>query len=116
MLRRVFILTVFLSNYLFSSAQILGGGTLFSNAVVFDQSWLTSCPASGTTLSNQSGFEPTTAMDPCGAPAPSCASGTLGSDVWFKFYAQLTTAKIVVNPSASFNCAIQVFSGSACPA
>ena len=38
MLRRVFILTVFLSNYLFSSAQILGGGTLFSNAVVFDQS------------------------------------------------------------------------------
>jgi hypothetical protein len=115
MLRRIVVLTVFLGNYLFTSGQILGGGTLFSNAVVFDQSWLTNCPSAGTSLSNQVAFEPTTAMDPCGAPAPACASGTTGSDIWFKFYAQLTTATIVVNPSASFNCAIQAFSGSACP-
>ena len=33
MLRRIVVLTVFLGNYLFTSGQILGGGTLFSNAV-----------------------------------------------------------------------------------
>jgi hypothetical protein len=97
-----------------SQAQILGGGTLFSNAVTFDQSWLSTCPGGGTNLSNQAAFEPTTAMDGC-APAPSCATGTTGSDVWFRFFAESTTAIIVVNPSASFDIAIQAFSGTACP-
>jgi Secretion system C-terminal sorting domain len=97
-----------------SQAQILGGGALFSNAVTFNQSWILSCPASGTTLSNQPAFEPTTAMDPC-APAPGCATGTTGSDVWFSFFARSTTASIVVNPSASFDIAIQAFSGTSCP-
>jgi hypothetical protein len=53
-------------------------------------------------------------MDAC-APVPACATGTTGSDIWFSFFAQATTAKIVINPSASFNVAIQAFSGSACP-
>ena len=97
-----------------SQAQILGGGTLFSNAVTFNQSWISGCPGSGTNFSNQAAFEPTTAMDPC-APAPACATGTTGSDIWFRFFAQSTTATIVVNPSASFNIAIQAFSGTACP-
>ncbi len=97
-----------------SQAQILGGGTLFSNAVAFNQSWISTCPGGGTTLSNQAAFEPTTAMDPC-APAPACATGTTGSDVWFSFFPQSTTATIIVNPSASFDIAIQAFSGTACP-
>jgi hypothetical protein len=93
-------------------AQILGGGTTFSNAVVVSQAYISSC----TGLSNQVAFEPTVAMDPC-APAPSalCATGTTGSDVWFSFYAQSTTATIVAAPSSSLNVAIQAFSGSACP-
>jgi len=98
-----------------SQAQILGGGTLFSNAVTFNQSWLSGCPAAGTTLSNESTYEPTTTMDPCGAPAPACATGTTGSDVWFSFFANSTTATIVVNPTSAFDVAIQAFSGSACP-
>lgn len=93
-----------------SYGQILGGGTLFSNAVTVDQSWISTC----TSFSNQVGFEPTTAMDAC-APAPACATGTTGSDVWFAFIAHATTATIVVAPSASFDCAIQAFSGTACP-
>lgn len=115
MLRKtVTLLNVLLSITLLSSAQILGGGTQFSNAVIFNQSWLTGCPAAGTSLSNQVGFEPTTTMDAC-APVPACPTGTTGSDIWFSFFAQSTTAKIVINPSASFNVAIQAFSGSACP-
>jgi hypothetical protein len=99
-----------------SHAQtILGGGTLFSNAVTFNQSWLSGCPTPGITLSNQAAYEPTTAMDPCGAPAPACVTVTAGSDVWFSFFAHSTTATIVVNPSAGLNVAIQAFSGSACP-
>ena len=93
-------------------AQILGGGTNFSNAVVVSQAFISSC----TSLSNQVTYEPTVAMDPC-APAPSalCATGTTGSDVWFKFYAQSATATIVAAPSSSLNIAIQAFSGIACP-
>ncbi len=87
---------------------------MFSNAVTFNQSWISGCPAGGTQFSNQVAFEPTTTIDPC-APAPACAGGTTGSDVWFSFFAQSTTATIVVDPSASFNVAIQAFSGSACP-
>jgi hypothetical protein len=98
-----------------SHTQILGGGTLFSNAVTFNQSWISGCPGGGTSLSNQVAFEPTTAMDPCGAPAPACATGTTGSDVWFSFFALSTTATIVVAPSSSFDVAIQAFSGTACP-
>jgi len=100
-----------------SQAQILGGGTMFSNAVTFDQSWISGCPGSGTQLSNEAAFEPTTEMDPCApAPANSCVPpNKAASDVWFSFIAQSTTASIVVNPSASFNIAIQAFSGTACP-
>lgn len=105
-----FLLSISISSY----AQILGGGTLFSNAVTFNQSWISGCPGGGTQLSNQAAFEPTTTMDPC-APTPACATGTTGSDVWFSFYAQSTSATIVVAPSASFDVAIQAFSGTACP-
>ncbi|WP_462255287.1 T9SS type A sorting domain-containing protein [Ferruginibacter sp.] len=118
MLRKIFALLVLLNTFLFAPAQILGGGTLFSNAVVFNPSWISGCPAGGTSFSNQAVFEPTTAIDPC-APAPTCVipggSNASGSDVWFSFFAQSATATIAVNPSASFNAAIQAFSGSACP-
>jgi hypothetical protein len=115
MLRKTSILIiVFISSSLLGFSQILGGGTQFSNAVIFNQSWLTGCPAAGTSLSNQVAFEPTTALDAC-APAPVCNTGTTGSDIWFSFFAQTSTASIVINPSASFNVAIQAFSGSACP-
>jgi Secretion system C-terminal sorting domain len=99
-----------------SHSQILGGGTNFSNAVTFDQAWLTSCPSGAQTLSNVVGFEPTVALDAC-APTPSaaCVTGTTGSDVWYKFYAQGTTATIVVAPTSAFNIVLQAFSGSACP-
>ena len=93
-------------------AQILGGGTNFSNAVVVSQALITNCTA----LSNQSTYEPTTAMDNC-APAPlaACATGITGSDVWFSFFAQTATATIVAAPSSSLNVAIQAFSGTTCP-
>jgi hypothetical protein len=97
-----------------SHAQILGGGTSFSNAVLFNQSWLSGCPGGGTTFSNQAAFEPATAMDAC-APAPACATGTTGSDIWFSFFAQSTTATLVVTPGSSFDVAIQAFSGTTCP-
>ena len=108
------ILGFFLIVSLSAQAQILGGGTSFSNATTFDQAWISGCPGGGTQFSNQNPPEPTTAIDPC-APAPACATETTGSDVWFSFFAQSTTATIAVNPSSSFNVAIQAFSGTACP-
>ena len=108
------IFSFFLFVSISSQAQILGGGTSFSNAATFDQAWISGCPGGGTQFSNQAAFEPTTAMDPC-APAPACATGTTGSDVWFSFFARSTTATIVVNPSASFDASIQAFSGTTCP-
>ncbi|MEY3452248.1 MAG: hypothetical protein RL711_2076 [Bacteroidota bacterium] len=99
----------------YSQAQVLGGGTLFSNAVAFDQAWLGGCPSGGFTLSNQVAYEPTAALDPCGAPAPTASvTGTAESDVWFYFYASATTASIVVNPRSAFDVAIQAFSGTTC--
>lgn len=97
-----------------ASSQILGGGTTFSNAVIFNTAWITGCPGSASSLSNQAVYEPTLIIDPC-APAPACATGTTASDVWFSFYPTTTTATIVVAPSSSFDVAIQAFSGTACP-
>jgi hypothetical protein len=98
-----------------SSAQILGGGTSFATAGTFSESWLVSCPSGGTIFCNTNavGCETITTMDACGI-APACATGTTGSDVWFKFYAQTITASIVVNPTSSFDIAIQAFSGTTC--
>jgi len=114
MLHKTLAVVLISCTYNFATAQILGGGTDFSNAQLFNQFWVTGCPAGGTTLSNQAAFEPNTIIDPC-APAPACVKGTAFSDVWFSFFAQSTTAKIVVNPSASFDIALQAFSGSSCP-
>lgn len=98
-----------------SSAQILGGGSTFATAGTFSESWLVSCPSGGTIFcnTNAAGCETITTMDACGI-APACATGTTGSDVWFKFYAQTTSASIVVNPTSSFDVAIQAFSGTTC--
>ncbi len=99
-------------------AQILGGGTNFSNAVVFNNAWLTSCPSGAQTLSNVAALEPTIPIDAC-APVPSvacvAAGSTMASDVWFRFYAINSTATIVVAPTSAFNIVLQAFSGSACP-
>jgi hypothetical protein len=113
-MKKLFYICALLILSIHSHAQILGGGTLFSHAITFNPTWITACPGGGATLSNQSSFEPATAMDPC-APAPACATGTTGSDVWFSFFAQATTATIVAEPSASFDIGIQAFSGSTCP-
>ena len=113
-MRRKIILSLLLIASINSHSQVLGGGTLFSNAVLFDQSWITGCPGAATALSNQVAYEPDINMDAC-APAPACATGTTGSDVWYKFYAQASTVTIIVAPSSSFDVAIQAFSGSACP-
>jgi hypothetical protein len=100
------------------NAQVLGGGTNFSNAVIFNNGWLTNCPTGAQTLSNTSTYEPTIALDAC-APIPSTAcvptGSTMASDVWFSFYATKSTAKIVVAPTSAFNIVIQAFSGSTCP-
>ena len=114
MLHKTLAVVLISCTYNFATAQILGGGTDFSNAQIFNQSWVTGCPGGGVTLSNQAAFEPNIVIDPC-APAPACVTGTAFSDVWFSFFAQSTTAKIVVNPSASFDIALQAFSGTACP-
>jgi hypothetical protein len=99
---------------LFSNAQVLGGGTQFSNAALFNTGWTGGCPSGATTFSNELAYESTTTLDPC-APAPTCATGNTGSDVWFSFFAEDVTATIVVNPSAAFNVGIQAFSGTSCP-
>jgi len=106
--------TLLLSITSFANAQILGGGTDFSNATLFNQSWLNACPSGATEFSNEAAFEPSVNIDPC-APAPACVNGTPIADVWFYFFAESTTAKIVVNPGASFNIGLQAFSGNTCP-
>lgn len=97
-----------------SKAQILGGGTSFSNSVLFNPAWLTGCPSAGTVFSNQKTFEPTDAIDPC-APAPTCATGGTQADVWYHFIAQGPNATIVVKPTGGFDVAIQAFEGDNCP-
>ena len=114
MLRKTLAVALLLCTFKFSPAQILGGGPDFSTAVLFNQAWTNGCPDAGTVLSNQAPFEPATAIDPC-APAPACVTGIAMSDVWYCFFPQSSTAKIVINPSASFDVAIQIFSGNTCP-
>jgi hypothetical protein len=103
---------------LHANAQILGGGSNFADAKIFQNTWLTNCPSSAQTLSNVVTYEPIIPLDPC-APAASIAcvpaGSTSASDVWFAFYATKSTAKIVVAPTAAFNIVVQAFSGSACP-
>ncbi|HEX7903309.1 MAG TPA: T9SS type A sorting domain-containing protein [Chitinophagaceae bacterium] len=109
------IVTVFfLSSFNLYAQLCPGGGLTFATAVGFNQGWLNNCPSSGISHNNQVACEPTTAMDAC-APAPVSITGTAGSDIWYYFYTNATTATIVINPSASFDAAIQAFSGSACP-
>jgi Secretion system C-terminal sorting domain len=114
----IYLLIVLFSVLSTTNAQILGGGTNFSNAIVFNNAWLTSCPSGAQTLSNVVTFEPTIPIDAC-APIPSIAcvpaGSTSASDVWFSFYATKSTAKIVVAPTSAFNIVLQAFSGSACP-
>lgn len=111
--RRLLFLLICSISYEYSFGQILGGGTTFATAVTFNQSWLVGCPSGGVSLCNTAACEPTTAMDACGG-APSCATGTTGSDVWFKFFAQSATTSITVNSTSAFDIAIQAFSGSTC--
>jgi hypothetical protein len=113
-MKQFLLFSLFIYGTITTKAQILGGGTDFSNAVVFNEAWLNNCPNGATTLSNDKVFEPTDPIDPC-APFPACATGTTGSDVWFKFVAQFNTATIKVDPSGGFDIAIQAFSGTACP-
>ncbi len=113
-MKRLLLLCLFISGTLFLKAQILGGGTHFSNAVVFNEAWINNCPNGATILSNQKAYEPTDAIDPC-APLPACASGATGADVWFSFVAQSPTATIKVDPGGGFDIAIQAFSGTSCP-
>lgn len=94
----------------YSHAQICPG-TSFSTAVLFDGAWLSACVGNtgGQEFSNEASCEPTTAIDPC-APAPNCG-GTPGSDLWFRFFADMTTATIQVNPTnGGLAAGIQVFS------
>jgi hypothetical protein len=114
MLIKTLAVSILLSTAALANAQVLGGGPQFSNAILFNQSWVNACPSGSTIFSNESAFEPTTAIDPC-APAPKCVNGTALADIWFYFFAEATTATIVVNPSGTFNIALQAFSGNACP-
>lgn len=94
-----------------------GGGTSFSNAVFFDPGFVVSCSSGtncsgGQTLDNRAACEPVIALDAC-APVPSCGTAaSMGSDLWFKFYATGTTATINVLQSVSFIASIQAFSGT----
>lgn len=108
------IIVFFLSSLNLYAQLCPGGGLTFATAVGFNQGWLNNCPSSGISHNNQVACEPTTAMDAC-APAPVSITGTAGSDIWYYFYAGAVTASIVINPSTSFDAAIQAFSGSACP-
>lgn len=101
-----------------SNAQTLcpGGGTNFASSVVFNNSWISGCATGssctgGTEFDNRASCEPTTAMDAC-APGPSCTTNSQdGSDIWFTFFAQSSTATINVIQNVSFVACIQAFSG-----
>jgi hypothetical protein len=113
-MKRLFLYALIVCFPYFSNAQILGGGTEFSNSVLFNPAWLTGCPGSGTVFSNQKVYEPTDPIDPC-APNPTCATGGTAADVWYHFIAQGPNATIVVDPSGGFDVAIQGFAGDNCP-
>lgn len=101
-----------------SFAQPCPGGRDFSTAELFDEGWIyicntgTSCNAGTTIFSNQSSCDPTVAIDPC-APTPGCGNpADMGSDLWFKFFANTNTASIKVTRNSSFIAAVQAFSAS----
>jgi hypothetical protein len=105
--------------YLKASFAQCYGGKDFSTAELFDAGWIsqcntgTSCNTGVTMLSNQSTCEPSTAIDAC-APTPSCGTvSNMGSDLWFKFLANSTTATISVTRNSSFTVGIQAFSAPA---
>jgi hypothetical protein len=116
-MNKFFTLIAFISITITATAQLCpGGGTSFSNAVLFDPTWISGCSTGtsctgGTIFDNRAACEPTTAIDPC-APSPTCGTlSSMGSDLWFKFYATGTTAAIVVNQSVSFVASVQALSG-----
>lgn len=118
MIRNSILLAILALVFSSSRAQLCpGGGTNFSNAVLFDPAWIAGCSsgtscAGGTTFDNRASCEPATAIDAC-APAPTCASSAnAGSDLWFKFYATSTTASISLIQSVSFIATIQAFSST----
>lgn len=80
----------------------------FSNALLWSDSWIVTCPTAGTTFTNNAPI--TAVMDAC-APAPSFGNSP-GFDVWFKFYAQTNSASIKVNASGSLKPAMEVFTGT----
>lgn len=98
-----------ISNVSFS--QVCGGSN-FISSVAFNETWLANCPGTPVLHSNSSACELVTGLDLC-APAPACASGTTGSDMWYYFFAGAPTVTLVVN--SNFDAAIQAFSGGACP-
>jgi len=115
-MRKFITLVTFLFGSIISTAQLCpGGGTNFSNAVLFNPAWIAGCSnascTGGITFDNRAACEPTTAIDAC-APSPSCGTlANMGSDLWFKFYATSTTVTITLNPSVSFISSIQAFLG-----
>lgn len=101
----------------FIQAQMCpGGGLTFSTAVPFDATWIYGCNTGtscngGVNFDNKIACEPTISMDAC-APAPTCGTpANNASDIWFKFYAAATTAKISCFQNTSFVIGIQAFSG-----
>jgi hypothetical protein len=123
---RLLSLFILLSAAFGLKAQTLcpGGGTNYSNAVLFDPTWIAGCanattcnPSGGVALfDNTSACEPTAAMDAC-APVPSCTVDLNESDLWFKWYAISTTATCIINNSGnSWVAGVQLFSqpGGSC--
>jgi hypothetical protein len=118
MLKSIALLLLCLCLFTVTHSQLCpGGGTNFSNAVFFDQSYVSACASGtsctgGTIFDNRAACEPTTAMDAC-APTPTCGTAAnMGSDIWFKFYATGTTATINLIQNISFIASIQAFSGT----
>lgn len=113
MRKRLFFILFILTGF-HASAQICPGGSDYSSAVNFQDTWVMTC-SNGTScsgaveLDNRSTCEPTTAVDPC-PPQPSGSNASrLGSDLWYKFVAQDTSVVINLIKRVSLMAAIQMF-------
>ncbi len=116
----VAVLVLLLCGQMCRAQMCPGGGVNFGGAVTFDPAWIYGCNTGtscngGVNFDNRIACQPTTALDAC-APAPSCTTPAItASNIWFKFFAAATTAKISCFQNTSFVIGIQAFSGgSAC--
>lgn len=117
-MKKILTLCLIVSSFMLKAQTLCpGGGTEFSNSVVFQSTWINGCTTGtscngATNFDNRPACEPIAAIDAC-APSPTGVSlSDCSYDLWYEFIAADTEAYISVIKNVSFMASIQGFSST----